>query len=145
MSGDFKLPENHLRSISSKMYLIEKSIIETEDLLRRKSSSSCFEIVNDLQENEIEFVLEKISALKSLVEKLALKYDLKKNISYTSRVLEAKNSKIWEILGDSYSRRLKGYGKLSDKITDELDSDLSSMMEIIEQLLNYNKKLGTTK
>jgi hypothetical protein len=122
------------------MYLIEKSIIETEDLLLRKSNGSCFEIVDDLEESEIEFVLQKISVLKALIEKLALKYNLRKNISYTSRILQAKNSKIWEILGDSYSNRLKGYGKLSGEITDELDSDLSSMMEIIEQLLDRNNK-----
>jgi len=134
------LPENYFRSISSKMYLIEKSIIETEDLLLRKSNGSCFEIVDDLEESEIEFVLQKISVLKALIEKLALKYNLRKNISYTSRILQAKNSKIWEILGDSFSNRLKGYGKLSGEITDELDSDLSSMMEIIEQLLDRNNK-----
>ncbi|HKK12522.1 MAG TPA: hypothetical protein VJ945_06795 [Flavobacteriaceae bacterium] len=140
MSESFKLPENYFRSISSKMYLIEKSIIETEDLLLRKSNGSCFEIVDDLEESEIEFVLQKISVLKALIEKLALKYNLRKNISYTSRILQAKNSKIWEILGDSFSNRLKGYGKLSGEITDELDSDLSSMMEIIEQLLDRNNK-----
>ena len=144
MVENFELPENYLRSISSKMYLIEKSIIEMEDLLLRKLKGSCFEIVDDVDEHEIEFVLQKISILKTLLEKLAIKYNLKKNVSYTSRILQAKNSKIWEILGDSYSKQLKGFGKLSGELTEAFDSDLSSMMHIIEELLSYHKKPGKT-
>ncbi|MBN2175228.1 MAG: hypothetical protein JW731_13925 [Bacteroidales bacterium] len=139
MSAEISLSANHLRSVSVTMYLIEKSIIETEELLLNKSKGVCFEVINDLQEYEVQMMLEKISGLKKLINNLATKYQLKKNTSFTSRILQAKYSRMWEILGDTFSKRLKGFGELPDDVASELDSDLNQMMEIIEQLLHFKK------
>ena len=57
MSDSVKLPKNHLRSVSVSMYLVEKSIDEYEELLKENKGGATYEVVNDIDEQEIKVIL----------------------------------------------------------------------------------------
>ena len=46
------LRENHRRSLTSTLMIVEQLLIEIEDLMTSQSKTCCFEIKNDI-ENEI--------------------------------------------------------------------------------------------
>ncbi len=128
------LPANHLRSISVSMCLIEKSIDELESLLTKKKKGFTYEVEHDIDENKSKHTLEIIGRVKHLIGKISAKYNLKKETTILSRVLNAKYTKMWEILSDTKSNRLKGYGRLPDNMANEIDEDISSILNLIEQL-----------
>jgi hypothetical protein len=52
------------------------------------------------------------------------------------RVINAKRTKIWEILTDTLSRKIKGYGTFPKKYAEEYDKDINRLLEIINKI-NY--------
>ena len=134
MSDSVKLPKNHLRSVSVSMYLVEKSIDEYEELLKEKKGGVTYEIVNDIDEQEIKSDLEVISGVRKMISKMSEKYGLNRDITYLSRIRNSKKSKMWEILCDTNSKRLKGFGELPNDIGEEVDRDINSIIELVERL-----------
>lgn len=128
------LPSNHLRSVSASIYLIEKTIDELEELFNASKKHITYEIVNDIEDSEREQVLKNIQKIRAFIEKLMQKYQLNREVTYLSRVLNARKSRMWEILGDTTSKRMKGYGNLPEKEAAVLDNDIVVLTKLINLL-----------
>jgi hypothetical protein len=68
---------------------------------------------------------------------LARKYGTAREEQSLQRIIDAKRAKIWEILTDSLSRKIKGYGTFPKKYADEYDSDIGKLIEITNKI-NYS-------
>jgi hypothetical protein len=129
-----ELPANHLRSISVSMQLIEKSVDELKRLFTYNSNGHSYSIVNDLEEEKINYILEITGQIKNKVKEFDEKYHFNKEVLYLSRTFNAIRAKLWEIICDTNSNRMKGYGKLEEETAMELDADTSQLLLMIERL-----------
>ena len=128
------LPSNHLRSVSASIYLIEKTIDELEEMLKTSTEPITYKMVNDLEDTEKERLLKSIQQIRAFVAELMQKYKLNSEITYLSRVLNARKSRMWEILGDTTSKRMKGYGNLPEESAQALDNDILALTKLINLL-----------
>ncbi len=128
------LPSNHLRSVSASIYLIEKTIDKLEEMLNASKKHITYEVVNDIEDSERARLLTNIQQIRAFVNELMQKYQLNREETYLSRVLNARKSRMWEILGDTTSKRMKGYGNLPEESALELDKDILALTKLINLL-----------
>ncbi|HOW10004.1 MAG TPA: hypothetical protein PLX08_09395 [Bacteroidales bacterium] len=134
MDRKIHLPENHRRSLSSSLIVVEKSLLELEELLQKESTSCCNVLTKDVDEKVITENLNAIQDAKRYICELSEKYDTTKEVLSLQRVINAKRARIWEILSDTLSKKIKGYGAFPKKYVDEYDGDINKLMELTERI-----------
>ncbi|HOE25764.1 MAG TPA: hypothetical protein PLA17_06615 [Bacteroidales bacterium] len=134
MKKKINLPENHIRSLSSSLRMVEDSLVELEVMLLNQSSSCCSVVHKDVDEETIESCIAIIQEAKDYICELSEKYGtLKENLSL-QRIINAKRTIIWGLLKDSLSRRMKGYGTFPKEHAGEYDADINRLIEITNKL-----------
>ena len=134
MNKKIHLSENHTRSLSSSLIVVEKSLLELEDMLLKKSNSCCNVLLKDVDDKTIESNISAIKEAKDYICELADKYGTSKENLSLQRVINAKRTKMWEILADTLSRKIKGYGTFPKKYADEYDSDINKLIDITNKI-----------
>lgn len=134
MNRKVNLPDNHTRTLSSSLIVVEKSLSELENILTNQSNDCCSVILNDVEENSIKNNITVIHEAKKYICELAEKYGTSKEKLSLYRIINAKRTKIWEILTDSLSRKSKGYGTFPKKYADEFDSDINKLIDITNRI-----------
>ena len=134
MDKKIHLPENHTRSLSSSLRLIEKSLLELEVMLLKQSVTCCTVLHNDVDEETIALNIAAIQEAKNYICILAEKYGTLKEKLSLQRVINAKRTIIWGILIDSLSRKMKGYGTFPEEYTEEYDADINKLIEITNRI-----------
>ncbi len=66
MSKKIHLSENHTRSLSSSLIVVEKSLLELEDMLLKQSNSCCNVLINDIDDETIATNISSIHEAKSI-------------------------------------------------------------------------------
>jgi hypothetical protein len=129
-----ELTENHKRSLSSTLIVVEQLLEELEDIMADSKQTCCYELKKDLDiitiENNQKVIKEALTIICSLKEK----YNTDKSVQSLQRLIDAKKTKIWETLHNSKSRRMKGFGEFSQKIVKEYDNDIDHLMSITEMI-----------
>jgi hypothetical protein len=98
------LQENHRRSLSSTLMVVEQLLIEIEDLMTSEYKTCCLEIKNDV-ENEIKkHNLKVIQEARKQICNLAEKYGTDMHTQSLQRIIDVKKTKMWEILCDSKAK-----------------------------------------
>lgn len=134
MTRKIHLSENHTRSLSSSLIVIEKSLIELEDMMEKKDSSCCNKLVKDIPDEIIARNISVIREAREFICELAEKYGTSKEELSLQRVINAKRSSMWEILSDTLSRKAKGYGAFPKKYSEEYDADINKLIEITDKI-----------
>jgi hypothetical protein len=136
MNKKIHLPENNTRVLSSSLMLVEKSLMEMEELFLEKDDACCSEVLKDVDNDTILYNISIIKEARTEICKLAEKYGTSKEKQSLQRIIDAKRTKIWEMLNNTLSRRVKGYGTFPKKHVDEYDSDIGKLIEITNRI-NY--------
>jgi hypothetical protein len=136
MLKKIRLSENHTRSLSSSLIVVEKSLLELEDMLLKQPDSCCNVLIKDIDEETLVNNLKAIQEAKIYICELAEKYGTSVEKMNLQRVINAKRTKMWEILTDSLSRKIKGYGTFPRKYAEEYDNDINRLLEIINRINN---------
>jgi hypothetical protein len=134
LNKKINLSENHTRTLSSSLIVVEKSLSELEDMLLKQSNTCCNVLHNDVDDKSIENNIFAIQEAKRFICELAEKYGTSKENLSLQRVINAKRTKIWEILTDTLSRKLKGYGTFPKKYSEEYDADINKLIEITNRI-----------
>jgi len=134
MSRKINLSENHTRSLSSSLIVVEKSLLELEDMLLKQANGCCNVLVKDIDDETLAYNITAIHEAKKCICELAEKYGPSIEKMNLQRVINAKRTKIWEILTDTLSRKIKGYGTFPKKYAEEYDSDINRLLEIINKI-----------
>ena len=114
--------------------MVEEIIDEINKSLQIYSESKMCKIIKDVSESVIEEDKKTINEIKKHIAYLKIKYDLERRESYLSRMINARKSKLWEILCDATSERLKGYGKFPKEYAQEFDSDIDKLQKLIANI-----------
>lgn len=128
------LSENHTRSLSSSLTVVEKSLLELENMLIKQNNSCCNVLMNDVDDKTIETNISVIQEAKSYICELTEKYGTSKDKSSLQRVINAKRTKIWEILSETLSRNMRGYGTFPKKYAEEFDADITKLIELTNRI-----------
>jgi hypothetical protein len=128
------LSDNHRRSLSSAIYLVEKITVEIENELCNPIDLVMTKIASDKTDAELERIQTVLVEIKAYIEYMAIKYNLKSKNLDLNNVLRAQKSKMWEILCDSTSKGLRGYGKFPDEFAAEFDKDIDDLQDLIKKI-----------
>ena len=129
------LSENHRRSVSASIVLIEKLILEIESLLIHPAIGTMYNVINDMETRaECDETIQLISEIKAYVSFLQNKYQLKPDNTGLKWFIEVRKTKIWEILGNIRSGKMKRSGIFPVEYAEEFDSDMEKLKDLTERL-----------
>jgi hypothetical protein len=128
------LQENHRRSLTSTLMIVEQLLIEIEDLMTSQYKTCCFEIKNDLDNEIIIQNLKVIKDARNHICNLADKYSTDMKSQSLQRIIDVNKTKMWEILCDSKAKKLKGFGDFPQKLVIEYDRDIDELMAIADKI-----------
>lgn len=134
MRRKIHLSENHTRSLTSSLIVVEKSLLELESMLLTQNNSCCNVLMKDVDDKTIETIIYAIQEAKSFICELTDKYGTSKEKSSLQRVINAKRARIWVILSDTLSGKMKGYGTFPKKYAEEFDTDIKKLIEITNRI-----------
>ncbi|MCE1201404.1 MAG: hypothetical protein LWX09_04805 [Bacteroidia bacterium] len=128
------LPDNHRRSLSSSLYIVEKLLDEIEQALTHPDDGFMYKMEVDVPEHAYRSTIENIALAKQMIEHLHKKYELSAQHSMMSRFIDSRKSKIWEILSGTNARGMKGYGPFPKEYAQEFDNDIKRLQEMVNKV-----------
>jgi len=129
------LSENHRRSISAAILMIEKLILEIETLLVHPAIGSMYNVVEDIDSREESGeTIRQLGEIKAFISLLKEKYQLTPDTTRLRWFIEVRKTKIWEILGNIRSGKMKRYGAFPAEYVSEFDQDMKKLQTLTEKL-----------
>ncbi len=128
------LTENHKRSLSSTLIVVEQMLVDMKNLMVVPSQTYCLELNKDISFAIVEQNLKVIEDALAQIYLLQDKYNTDKSFLSLQRVVNAKKSKIWETLHNTKSTRIKGFGEFPQKDVKEYDNDIDKLIAIAEKI-----------
>lgn len=129
-----KLPDQHKRSISSTIHLLEKSVDDMIYILNNRINEATYEISEEIDDKTKTEILIKLKNLKRFIFDFVEKYSLNKKSMNQSKILNTKCA-LWKIhLDEILSNSLvKRYGEFEIE-KKEYDEDLWFLIKYIESI-----------
>ena len=117
-----KLGENHRRSISITLHLVDKALCEWEDWANgHVRSGVMFREQDTFSTTQKAGMRSKILAIRELLARLCDDLQLEPKGAPTSQLIVGHAAVLWEMLTDLNSRGLKGHGNVPDDLASYLD------------------------
>lgn len=128
------LTDNHRRSVSSSMHIIEKMAIEIEKTIANPDTGFLSKTINDMPGIDVAHYASVIGTIKSEIKYISEKYNLRTEEIKMSRLINSRKAKMWETVNDTFSRKLKGYKEFPREFAEEFDADVVKLKELIDSL-----------
>jgi len=128
------LNENHKRSLSSTLLVVEQLLIDIKHLLVNSNQACCTELKNDV---DISITEQNLKVIEEALRQICLikeKFNTGKTIQSLQRIIDAKKTKIWETLHNSKSKRMKGFGEFPQKTVKDYDNDIDELIAITDKI-----------
>jgi hypothetical protein len=146
MNPVLDLSENHRRTISITLQLVDEALSEWSDWCHGKVRSGVmYRQVDTLSETQKVELRHNIETIRQTIIRLRDDLDLEPKNDSTAHSIAGHASLLWEMLTELNSRGLQGYGKVSEELGHYLDpigEKLTEQMSAISGLLSQPK--GTT-
>lgn len=134
------LSDNHRRSISVSLRLLDKAICEWERWARGEVSSGVLYQQRDtLSPGEKKQLQLHIANVRQFIVQLRRDLDLEPEITATSQLIIGQANVLWEMLAELNSRSLTGYGKVPADLANYIDpigEELTAQMYQISSLFS---------
>ncbi len=128
------LDENHRRSLTSSLIIAEGLLIEIRDLFGKDYKTCCLEIKNDIDSALLPLNIQIVDEALDIICKLTKKYSTSESVLGLQRVADAKKTRIWEVLSEAKSRKMKGFGEFPKRLVRDYDKDIDELMKITERI-----------
>jgi len=129
------LSENHLRVLCVVARSIERSLDDIEELLSRKEEPSKLHYIQrSYSEEQRAGILQKVGSLRGRLAEFVRDFQLKGDSRSEQQILDTKVTHMWMLLEDSFSHKLKGYGRVDESVRDELDASVSELLRLLRAL-----------
>ncbi len=129
-----KLPENHRRSLTSALVTVEQILTDLETALLHQTEGCCYEVKKDLNDEIIRINLEVLREARSRLCYLASKYEIRKYSQSLKKIVNAKKTRVWEVLMDMRPKKQKGFGEFPPELADEYTRDIDYLLSVTEQI-----------
>jgi hypothetical protein len=134
------LSENHRRSISTTLHLVDKALCEWERWEKGDvPSGAMYQQQDTLSRTQKRELHGKIAEVRQLIVCLRDDLQLKPSKPATSQLIVGQATVLWEMLADLESRSLQGYGNVPEELARYLDPigrQLTEEMNEISQLFS---------
>lgn len=135
MAKAIRLPKNHRRSLSVTARMVEQTLDEMEELLRKRGEGKLTsEVDPTYSEHERARSLAVIAEMRRVNAEMFRTLDLERSRYAEDQVIHAKKTHIWTILVDSRSARLGGYGELTGEVGRAVDTHVDRLLELLKDL-----------
>ena len=128
------LNANHLRSLRSTLLIVEQMLNEMDEAMNRNNKDCCHELLRDLDEEKQLANRILIREAKQQICQMAEKYQTGKTTQSLQMIVNVKKTRIWEVLCDSKSKRLKGFGEFPKSLAADFDKDIDGLLAITEKI-----------
>ena len=137
--ASIELSENHRRSISITLQLVDQALCEWDDWTSgRLQSGVMYRQIDTLSAIQKQQLKDKIANVRQLIVRLRDDLDLEPKHVATAREIGGHASVLWEMLTELNSRGLGGYGTVPEELgryLDPLGEKLTEQMNAIIALL----------
>lgn len=137
--ASIELSENHRRSISITLQLVDQALCEWDDWTSgRLQSGVMYRQMDTLSAIQKQQLKDKIANVRQLIVRLRDDLDLEPKNVATARAIGGHASVLWEMLTELNSRGLGGYGRVPEELgryLDPLGEKLTEQMNAIIALL----------
>lgn len=117
-----KLSQNHRRSISITLQLVDKALCEWEDWATGHMRSGVMYCEKDtFSSSQKSEMRNRIARIRQSLVRLRDELQLSTNVVATTELIIGQASVLWEMLTQLNARGLQGYGKVADDLAPYLD------------------------
>jgi type VI protein secretion system component VasK len=135
-----KLSDNHRRSLSVTAKTVEETIDQLEALLHARPSAKLMrKISRTYTPEERARLLAVLKQLRDANEGMINDLELRTELFDESQIAGAAFTRLWLVLADSVSDKMKGFGKIKSEAAHRIDKHIKLMLKILEQA-QINKK-----
>ncbi len=131
---DNQLSANHIRSISASMTIVERMINDIENSLTTPYKGIYERYDIDIAGEVINSNLRVIEEVRKRLVNMKSKYNLTSKSFGISQVILSRKSRTWEVLQETVSRQLRGYGKFPEDLNISFDREIQEFIDLIEQI-----------
>lgn len=139
-AATIELSENHRRSISITLQLVDKTLCEWDDWANGHLRSGVMYREQDTFSPTQKVKLrEKIAAIRALMMRMRDDLQLPPSVVVTSQPIVGHSSVLWEMLVDLDSRSLRAYGEVPEDVAryvDPMGQQLAAEMTAIAHLFS---------
>jgi len=130
-----RIPESYRNALSSQLGVIEELLNEIESVLKEEENFLFLKIERKIKKEKRKKIEEKIEELKKIISDMKREFNLKEDVLTDVAVISSRTSKIWEILCDMKTEKMKRYGKIPDGLSDILDPLINRMIKLTERIV----------
>jgi hypothetical protein len=134
------ISENHLRSFSSLVYVIETKLLEMQMALvahHHKLRFAHIHYVDSMSEKEAKGIEDCINNMYDLLEKFCFEYNLPLKDANLKNELKIKANFLWENISGAVTRSLRGYGALDEQVKNDYELKVTGFIEAINKLIKH--------
>lgn len=128
------LNENHIRSISTTLGLLEKNLSLIEMYIKEVPCGRMFKVVNKLSLDEEQRVLSAIEDIKRSIKEFADFFNLPPIEDSLGGIIQGCASIYWVNLCDMEPRKLNSYGQVGSDVIDVLNRYIVQLKELLNTL-----------
>ena len=128
------LSANHIRSISASMTIVERLINDIESGISNPFNGSFERYEVDISEESINENRKIIGIIKEKLRKFQSEYNLTSRTYGVSQTINSRKSRCWEVLQETISKQLRGYGKFPENLSEPFDKEIKELIKLIEML-----------
>lgn len=129
-----QLNDNHQRSVSSTIRLVENLINEIEWEIDNTHQRVLTKINHTQDSVDASHIKTAIGKARSYIHYLADKYNLQPSELFLDRIVSSRKSSMWVVLCDTTANKLKGYGKFPEEYSQEFNSDIAHLQRLIADI-----------
>jgi len=130
-----KIPESYRNALSSQLGVIEELLNEIESVLKDEENYLFLKIERKIKKENRKKINERIKELRKIIADMKQKFNLKEGVLTDIAIISSRTSKIWEILSDMKTEKMKRYGKIPDGLSDILDPLIDRMIKLTERII----------
>jgi hypothetical protein len=132
------LSENHRRSISITLRLVDKTLCEWDDWARgRVRVGVMYRQRNTFSSQQRSQLQNKIANIRQLIARLRDDLQLETSTVGTGQSIVGQAALLWEMLVELNSRSLGGYGKVSEQLASYLDPIGNELAEGMNEIARF--------
>jgi hypothetical protein len=128
------LSANHIRSISASMTVVERLINDIESSMSSPFNGSYERYEVDISEESIIKNRKIIDEIKIKLKNFQSEYNLTSRTYGVSQIIYSRKSRCWEVLQETVSKQLRGYGQFPEELAEPFDREIKELIKLIETL-----------
>jgi hypothetical protein len=128
------LSRTHQRLLGSLLFVLEQKTEQIEHILRQSSDNASYRIEQNLSEPKVRQLSVVCEALKEKIGEVAKTFAIPKRRIQQYHYLQTIQSQMWELMVDSFSDKLKGYGDKLKAEAKQVDPAIQALADLVDEL-----------